>query len=345
MGRHTLAQAPSFGSNDLMRWLLLLLALGACRPSAPPPMMMPMPPAPAPATLLLEESIDDINQCRQQVVGLQHWLRSIEKAGMPLSLSLLDEGARLVERAGPAIEEPAPLVHVTTAQVFLDGVPVVAAGGLQTDLTALIELRRNMMPESPFIKSPRCYLAVDSDVPWARVVAVATEATAAGVAQLTFLFRDSNRSVPAPPLSPIDAELDRMKRGTQLRRQQITAELLAYVYQDCPEGLKVIANMGVNPVADFKQVILEQLPTAIGNCGCAADDASVKALHWAVFGNPRPTSGITVRLALDASSPGHLLETFEDVTWDEAHQQLVAVSAAPAAQPVRLFSKKRPTTP
>ena len=244
---------------------------------------------------------------------------------MPLAVSLLDEGSNLIERSGASITEPAPLVHITMRGVFLDGVPVTMPRGLQTELTQLIELRRSMMPESPFIKSPQSYVAVDHDVLWSRVVEVMAEAAASGVDRATFLFSDAQRKVPAPPTSPIDRELDRMKRGTQLRRQQITAELLAYVYQDCPEGLKVIANMGVHPVADFKQVILDQLPTAIGECACQAEDASVKSLHWAIFGNPRPISGVTIRLAKpDPAAP--VIAFAASATWTEVHDGVVAAS-------------------
>ncbi len=106
---------------------------------------------------------------------------------------------------------------------------------------------------------------------------------------------------------------------------RITAELLAYVYQDCPQGLKVIASMGVNPVADFKQVILGDFPAAIGACGCAPDHASVKALHWAIFGNPRPTSGVTVRLAPPTPAEGDALVVSlpADRPWAEAHAVVV----------------------
>lgn len=291
-------------------------------------------------------SLDDPdvgNACREQVAGLEEWLASIEHAGLPLALSLLDEGSKLVERSGPVVREAAPLVHLTSGAIYLDGVPVgpetVGEGApkagdperdasddasLRAELTELIELRRSMMPESPFIQSPRCYLAVDRTVRWERVVAVVEQARLAGVERATLLFRDPTRSIPAPPPSPIDRELDRMKRGTQLRRQQITAELLAYVYQDCPQGLKVIASMGVNPVADFKQVILGDFPSAIGACSCAPDDASVKALHWAIFGNPRPTSGVTVRLASSASDDGStfVVALSPEQPWSEAHQAM-----------------------
>ncbi len=307
-------------------------------------------------------SLDDPdvgNACREQVAGLEEWLTSIEQAGLPLALSLLDEGSKLVERSGPVVREAAPLVHLTSGAIYLDGVPVgpetdadgetttadaasdVSDDGasLQAELTELIELRRSMMPESPFIQSPRCYLAVDRTVRWDRVVAVVEHARLAGVERATLLFRDPTRTIPAPPPSPIDREIDRMKRGTQLRRQQITAELLAYVYQDCPQGLKVIATMGVNPVADFKQVILGDFPAAIGACSCAPDDASVKALHWAIFGNPRPTSGVTVRLAPSASDEGAatVLALAAELPWSEAHQAVTQHGVAEDDDEARLL--------
>lgn len=330
-------------------WLVAMMGVWgvtACADPNPPIAPSPVPSAPLPEPRL-PASLDDPdvgNACREQVAGLEEWLTSIEHAGLPLALSLLDEGTKLVERSGPVAREAAPLVHLTSEAIYLDGVPVGGAAGaeagetaegvetpapdegasLRAELTQLIELRRSMMPESPFIQSPRCYLAVDRSVRWERVVGVVEQARLAGVERVTLLFRDPTRSIPAPPPSPIDREIDRMQRGTQLRRQQITAELLAYVYQDCPQGLKVIASMGVNPVADFKQVILGDFPAAIGACSCAPDDASVKALHWAIFGNPRPTSGVTVRLAVGSSAEGGATAVAlpADQPWSEAHATL-----------------------
>ena len=299
--------------------LVAAMVAAACGPPSAPP--QPEPPTPPAPSASLEAPTTDIgNACREQVAGLEEWLRSLEQAGLPLALSLLDEGSLLVERPGPVVNEPAPLLHVTKTAVYLDGVDVDVEQGLERELTQLIELRRNMMPESPFIQSPRCHVAIDRDVPWQRVVAVFGAASRAGVERITLLFRDSTRTVPGPPPSPIDREIERMSRGTQLRRQQIIAELLAYVYQDCPQGLRVIASMGLNPVADFKQVILDEFPAAIGACSCAPDDASLKALHWAIFGNPRPTSGITVALPARSAPAAPVVEAAADAPWSETQE-------------------------
>ncbi len=324
--------------------LAALSAMVACSHKAPPPPMLPLPqPSPMETTLWTPRDDPAGNACRERVAGLEDWLASIEQAGLPLSLSLLDEGAKLVSRPGVAILEPAPLVHVTAKEVYLDGIALAMPGGLHRELTALIELRRSMMPESPFIKAPVCYLAIDGDVAWERVVMAIGEAIASDVHRITFLFHDPERRVPEPPASPIDQELERMRHATLLRRQQIAAELMAFVYQDCPEGLRVIASMGANPVADFKQVLLDQLPDAIGACRCAADDASVKSLHWAIFGNPRPTSGVTVDLARPQLPPVHTVDLPEDRLWREAHAEVVAVAAEQASQPV--YFNARPAEP
>lgn len=268
------------------------LLLGGCPSPKPAPRPAPAASSSASAAPTMELRADIGAECREKVLSLQDWLKSIEDAGLPLAMSLLDEGASLVARKGAAITDPAPLVHITVDSTFLDGVPVAGPEGLEKELTELIELRRSMMPESPFIQSPKSHLAIGSAVPWRRVAAAVAAMGKAGVEQVTFVFSDPDRTVPAPPPSPIDGELARMAKSAPVRRGQITAELVAFVYQDCPEGLRVIANMGVNPIADFKQVILDALPEAIGHCACAPDDASVKALHWALFGNPRPSSGV-----------------------------------------------------
>jgi hypothetical protein len=92
--------------------------------------------------------------------------------------------------------------------------------------------------------------------------------------------------------------------------------------------------MGINPVADFKQVILEQLPDAIGACRCAADDAAVKSLHWALFGNPRPTSGVSVDIASSDAAGATEIARGAEEPWSSAFERVVTLPA-PTAAPVR----------
>lgn len=318
----------------------VILPLVACSAPAPPP----CPPATAHATTTATTAASEPASpfCRDEVASLEGWLRSIEAAGLPLAMSLLDEGASLVERPGSAITEPAPLVHVTTALTYLDGIPSDSAEQLSEELTALLRLRKEMMPESPFTKSPHCHLAVSASVPWQKVETTVAAIRRAGFERVTFLFSDSTRTVPAPPKSNIDAELARMKKSAPVRRGQIIAELMAYVYQDCQPGLRVIANMGVNPLADFKQAILEALPEAIGACDCAPDDASVKALHWALFGNPRPSSGVTITVAAEDERPLHVVRLAPDVPWSKAHVGLAEADGEESMQPVRLLVAPQP---
>jgi len=306
-----------------IRALSLAMALVACG-GEPPPALVPSPPEPtasASAPVVAEDPVG--NACRQEVADLEDWLRAVEAAGLPLTLSLLDDGSKLVHRQGPKIVEPAPLVHITGKETLLNGTVVGASEELEKSLFELINLRKRMMPRSPFIQSPRCYLAIDGDVPWSRVVGVAERAGAAGVARLTFVFAEPTRRVPSPPPSPIDTELARLAKSSQAKRQQLIVELMAYVYQDCPDALKVIAHMGVSEVADFKQVLLDGLPAALAVCGCAPDVTAVKALHWTLFGNPLPTSGLTVGLAGSATPSALAIELGREVSWTEAHRELL----------------------
>jgi hypothetical protein len=313
--------------------LALWLAASGCPAPAPPP-SKPVPAAQPSASATVTGRGQDIGrECREQIAGLKDWLGAIERAGLPLAVSLLDEGAHLVEHQGAPVTEPAPLVHVTTSKVYLDG---LATTELTQSLAELIELRRTMSPESPFIKSPLCYVAVDGDVTWARVVATMAEVEAAGMARATFVFSDAERPVPLPPPSPIDRELERWRQGTEPRRGQIIAELVALVYQDCRDALRVIASMGSNPVADFKQVLLDELPDAIGDCGCAADLSAVKALHWALFGNPRPMAGYTLALHAESGPEPSLVQRAGEVTWTEAHAAVAAAASDDDTHPQRL---------
>jgi hypothetical protein len=317
--------------------LIVLLGLPGCQSSSSPSRCPPTESTASAPPVASEQRPPAMSPtCRAEVGALAAWLQSIEDAGLPLALSLLDEGSSLVEREGPTVDEPAPLVHLEDDKRHLDGIPMGDVDALRDALTELIELRRKMMPESPFIKSPRCHLAVDADVPWTRVHATVLALRDAGVERVSFLFSDPGRTLPDPPVSRIDAELDRMKRSAPVRRGQIIAELMAYVYQDCPEGLRVIANMGLNPVADFKQAILDALPEAIGKCGCAPDETSVKALHWALFGNPRPVSRIEIAIAAAEVPAASELALPAARPWSSAHEAIAELAANPERQPVAL---------
>jgi hypothetical protein len=299
------------------------MALAACG-GEPPPVVAPPPPEPRASSSAVVASEDPVgNVCRQEVADLEDWLRAVEAAGLPLTLSLLDDGSKLVHHQGPKIVEPGPLVHITAKQTLLNGTVVGASEELEKSLLELINLRKRMMPRSPFIQSPRCYLAIDGDVAWSRVAGVAERAGKAGVARLTFVFAEPSRRVPSPPPSPIDTELARLAKSSQAKRQQMIVELMAYVYQDCPEALKVIAHMGVNEVADFKQVLLDGLPPALAVCRCAPDVTAVKALHWTLFGNPLPTSGLTVGLAGPGAPSAPAVELGPEVSWSQAHHELL----------------------
>jgi hypothetical protein len=327
----------------------VVAACFGCTQAAPPrPVPMP-PPAPLPAPPPPSAG-DGLAECREQVAGLEDWLRAVESSGLPLTMSLLDEGSGLVEHDGQTTDEPAPLVHLAHDKAWLDGEPVeveappTEASSVRAHVARLLELRRNMMPESPFNESPRCYLAVDNDVRWAAVARVVTDAEAAGIERVTFVFRDSKRTAPAPPASSIDDQLLRLGKASQTKRQQLIAELFAYVYQDCPEALKVIADMGANEVADVKQVILDELPDAIGACACRPDGSAVKALHWALFGNPRPTAGVTVRVG-GAQSAASAIELEAERAWSEAHAEVLAAAGDAARQPLRFAVLAPPPPP
>lgn len=331
-------------ATRLMRTVVSVLLL-ACHPSEPPrPAAPPSTPDPArlPRTPPPDDDRDVGNRCREQVAGLEEWLHGVQAGGLPLAMSLLDEGALLVKRAGPKIVDPGPLLHATKREVMLDGMPVELPGGVSREIGKLIEMRRNMVPLSPFIASPHAYLAVDQDVVWQTVVEVTAEGAAGGLSRITFVFADPSRTVPGPPPSPIDSDLAQLARSSKQKRQQIIAEQLAYVYQDCPEGLKVIAQMGVNEVHDFKQVVLDDLPEAIGACACRPNDAAVKALHWSIFGNPQPTSGLTLLLAPPAATldPASILALDAELPWATAQEQLVAFTTAGADRRGRLVVKK-----
>jgi hypothetical protein len=275
------------------------------------------------------------NACREQVAELEGWLRAIDAAGLPLSLTLDDGGARLVVRHAAPVDDAAPIVHVTAGRFAIDGLSVDLAR-LGRELAQLVQLRGAVLHGSPFVRSPLCHLAIDADVPWTTVVAVSRVAGDAGVGRLSFVFADPSRSPPPPLPSSIDAQIERLRDSNPARRQQAIAELFAFVYQDCPTALKVLGQLGAQAVGDLKPVVFDELPAAIEACGCAADAASVKKLHWALFGSGQPLSSVAVYLASPQVPAVTMLRAPAERAWVEAHAALAAVSGEDARQPVEL---------
>ena len=308
------------------------MALAALTCTPPPAPLPPVPTAKPSATVPPPPDPEVIAAaaCHEQTVSFHDWLQLIESSGWPLASSLLDGGAHLVERTGAALDEPAPVIHLTAGEAALDGVRVADVAALGAQLASLLELRRRTMEPSPFIANPRVYLAIDANVPWERVAQAIERIGSTGIERITFVFADPSKSLGEPPASTIDADIAKLRSASPTKREQILAELLAYVYQGCPSALQLIAQFG-HEVAEMQQALVEQLPSALEGCRCAPDNASARALHWALFGNPRPGSGFTVTLA---SEPTRTISALSITKWQEAHALVIALGEAAASEKV-----------
>lgn len=316
----------------------------ACSPPPPPP-PAPHSPPPATATAAAAAPTGEVDPekgraCRENVAGLRSWLNEVDAVGSPIAMLLSDDGANLVERSGPPVADTPALVHLGAGATVLDGVSVADDEALVDKLAARLQLNRRITPDSPFLDDPRCVLAIDASVPWSRVVGVISAASRAGVRVVTFLFADPGRPVPQRPTSDIDPDLARLPGAGAARRLQIIAELMAHVYQDCPPALKVIASWGAHEIVSLKKLVLDELPEAIAWCGCAPDVSSVKALHWALFGNPRPVSGLAVRV-LEPGDAGtvEVVKAPADQPWSKAYEAIVPFADSEQTKAVRLVAE------
>jgi hypothetical protein len=308
---------------------LVAVAITACPPAAT--VEPPRPPLVASASASRPDpEIARAAVCHERALRFGEWLRGVDASGWPLAL--VDDGGRLVQRAGPALDEPAPVIHLTAVEQALEGVRVPDLVALGTELTALLELRKQTMESSPFIANPRVYLAVDGDVRWERVVTALERIDHSGIERVTFVFADSTREVASLPASMIDADIAKLASASPKRRQQILAELLAFVYQECPSALKIISQFG-HEVAEMRQALVAELPKAIEVCRCAPDDASAHALHWALFGNSRPGSGITVSIAAPQASK-RVVKAQAGASWQDAHGLLLSLVDGGASETV-----------
>ena len=317
--------------NAFVRFVALLVftATAACSAPTPGPVVAATTSGPLATTtrwsVPASDTSDVGNACREEAADLKDWLHEIRTTGQPVTLSLLDDGSRLLDRAGEPIVEAAPLLHLRATATLLDGVAVRGPTAIRDGLARLIERRHNMTPKSPFLETPVCHLAVDRGVRWAVVSAALQQLVAAGVTRVTFVFHNPRGKLPPIPPSAIDNELRRLRHATSAKRQQVVAELLAHVYQNCSEGLKVIAKMGANELADFKQIIVAELPAAVESCGCAPEVASVKALHWELFGQPNPIAGISITLATPKHPAKSTILIAPEVPWKVAGESIDGV--------------------
>jgi hypothetical protein len=308
---------------------VLVMGLGvgvdACAPpasTAPPS----APARPAPPLQVVDAEAVAVEACRQTANELRTWLAEVDALGWPISASLDDEGRRLVARVGPALDDPAPVVHLTSSALFLDGFRAPDVGALGERLGAWLELRRRTLESSPFLANPRLYLAVDADLPWSRVVATVERAASSGFERVAFVFVDPSRS--PPPLAPSmsDADLAKLSDATPRRRQQLLAEELAFVHKDCPSTLQVVAQLG-HELPEVDEALIEQLPAALEACRCRSDMTLIKSSHWALFGNPHRGSMLVLPLAQPGTAPQRTLRAAAAALWSDTHELVTSTAS------------------
>lgn len=300
--------------------------LVACAATAPTA-KAEAPPAGAPSPPAVDALALEVAACHERASGLGAWLAEVDGLGWSLGSSLLDGGARLVARSGVALEEPAPVVHLRASEQAIDGMRLADLASLGERLTAQLDVRRRTMEGSPFIANPRVYFAIDADVPWSRVVAASERVVASGFERVDFVFFDATRNVPAIPESPLGDDLAKLAQASPSKRGQIVAESLAFVYKECPSALQLIAQFG-HEVPEVNQALVEQLPGAVEACRCAVDDAAVRSLHWALYGNPKPGSSVPLSFASSAAT-ARVLTADAETPWEDASELVVELSRMP----------------
>lgn len=304
---------------------------GCTAPALPVALPAPMATSVPVSVRTVEPQARAAAACHERAGLVQGWLREVDELGWPLGSSLLDGGTRLVVRSGSALDEPAPVIHITASEQALDGVRTADLSSLGDRLADVFELRRRTIESSPFVANPRVYIALDADVAWARVAEVVERVVGAGAERAAFVFLDEGRAaLPLPP-STIDLDLAKLAHASVSKRGQILAEALAFVYKDCQSALHLIAQFGQD-VPEVQQALVEQLPAALEACGCAVDDASVRALHWALFGNPRPGSSVTLSLARPSTPGARALKAGANVRWQDAHELIFSMGNAAASR-------------
>lgn len=270
--------------------------------------------------------------CHEAALGVHEWLKGADELGWPLEPGLLDDGARLPRVSGAVLDEPAPLVHLRASDQAFDGLRTSDLSTLGERLADSLEARRRAIEPSPFLAAPRAYFAIDSDVPWARVIEAVTRAAAAGYERASFVFVDPGKSAAPTPPSRLDEELAKVNLAGPVRRQQILAEALAFVYKDCQSALELVAQFG-SEIPEVQDALVEELPSAIEACGCSVDVPSVQALHATLFANRRPGAVFTVNIGTSRSS-SVTLKARADAPWSDTYG--LVVGAGPTAERVTL---------
>lgn len=311
----------------------LVLGCGGSAPLPCPAIPPPLATAASPRASAPSSSDSEARAaaaCHEATTDLDGWLRTVADLGWPLATSLLDEGARLVERPGLALDDPAPLVHVSASALAVDGLRLSDASELAARLERLLERRQHTMESSPFLASPLVYLAIDADVRWDRLTALLPVLSHAGYERIGFVFVDRQRPMPARPASRLDDELAALSRASPGRRQRIVAQAVSYTYGECSSALQLFAELG-QEIPEVEQASLAKLPGALEVCGCKADLAAVRALHWALHGNPLPGSVVLAALPPPGATATNLVAAPAELEWSASHARVVAeVEAAMA---------------
>jgi hypothetical protein len=235
---------------------------------------------------------------------------------------LVDDFEKLVVRQGIPETRSGLLISLDGARLRVDG-NAVPVDQLTAELSRKREIQYLLDPAQTKLVPMRVLFAVTRDTAWQQVVSSVYCVAAAGFDSVAFVFANPRAATPRPGPSSVDADVDALIRG--LRNGSGVARwrmLLSRVTEACPGVRDAYAPVAAD--VDFEE-IAERVVAAVSACECHIDIAALKTLHWASFGNRRPLTSVTLRLASAQANQGTTVSAPPDRAWEQAYSQLVAL--------------------
>jgi hypothetical protein len=275
--------------------------------------------------------------CAVRVAELGAWLKDLQAAAN-LSLRIFPGqlGVRLVAHQGGAVPS-APLVELVDDRIGVDGrlldidssKPIgfeARLAMLETSLAELARMYALLHPgETP---AKKVAVAVDRDVSWEHVVALAKRLAKAGITSVAWCFSDQRPIRLAPPRpSSIHGNLQAVvasKDPTQ--KAAILGELARKVLTPCPGAHRVFSDLGAFAPDDKLPTLLKDLPPAISGCACSIDVGALEELLFGVWGTPPGAtlfSALPMRLAFSQDKGAKPVALTAATPWSSAFQAVI----------------------
>jgi hypothetical protein len=163
------------------------------------------------------------------------------------------------------------------------------------------------------------YLVIDRAATWDRIVAAFEAAHDAGFTKQLFVFVGSKRQ-PAPPPSPIDAELDATYALEGEGRVERIARPFRRFAEQCPTMKKGFRH---DETRDRTTALIEDTTKDLIGCNCNVDIPSLRAAMWRLIAAPVPLKIVEIEAVRPGTASPRVVIAPVPTRWSDVGKRLI----------------------